>query len=347
MTSPTGSSDPRYGFPDVFTEPEAKAWIAGYDAALAASREAPTCPVHGAIDAPGCHQCWMVNHHVHKAGWLGCTGCATPASSGAPDPDKARYNESYGLAPGACNCHHGSARWCPIHTQADFDATGRASSEAERLDEVPVQHMSWPGQGLEPATWIGADTVSERDRLAALDVGNPRRTMVDGTPCWCVSEEEPHEGWVHAPVCIVRREIAADPERRAHVDAVKATLRPAPDPKHCPGCGGWVSTHSGQGEGYECPGVHLGEPRDLDAAMGAALLNWYDHTHGNEFGHDHHCPVPWNESPHTQEPDDRCTCGWSDVLVAARLREPTDPTITQKAAAMATLIRDLAEPTDD
>lgn len=24
--------------------------------------------------------------------------------------------------------------------------------------------------------------------------------------------------------------------------------------EHCPGCGGWVSTYSGQGEGYECPG---------------------------------------------------------------------------------------------
>jgi hypothetical protein len=47
-----------------------------------------------------------------------------------------------------------------------------------------------------------------------------------------------------------------------------------------------------------------------------ALLNWYDTTHGNEFGHDHHCPVPWDDNPHTQTPDDRCTCGWSAFLRA-------------------------------
>jgi len=28
-----------------------------------------------------------------------------------------------------------------------------------------------------------------------------KRTMPDGTPCWCVSDEAPHEGWIHAPVC--------------------------------------------------------------------------------------------------------------------------------------------------
>lgn len=27
------------------------------------------------------------------------------------------------------------------------------------------------------------------------------RSMPDGSPCWCISEDEPHEGWQHAPVC--------------------------------------------------------------------------------------------------------------------------------------------------
>ena len=46
----------------------------------------------------------------------------------------------------------------------------------------------------------------------------------------------------------------------------------------------------------------------------------YQFSSGNEFGHDHHCPVPWNENPHTQESDDRCTCGWSAVLRAEAAR---------------------------
>lgn len=30
---------------------------------------------------------------------------------------------------------------------------------------------------------------------------HPFRWMLDGTPCWCVSADEPHEGWIHAPAC--------------------------------------------------------------------------------------------------------------------------------------------------
>lgn len=29
--------------------------------------------------------------------------------------------------------------------------------------------------------------------------------MPDGSPCWCVSVEEPHEGWEHAPACMELR----------------------------------------------------------------------------------------------------------------------------------------------
>lgn len=36
----------------------------------------------------------------------------------------------------------------------------------------------------------------------------PVRTMPDGSPCWCVSDDEPHEGWIHAPLCLARRETA-------------------------------------------------------------------------------------------------------------------------------------------
>lgn len=39
------------------------------------------------------------------------------------------------------------------------------------------------------------------------------------------------------------------------------------------------------------------------------LLEFYETTHGNEFGHDHHCPVGRT----SKEPADTsaCTCGWS------------------------------------
>lgn len=33
----------------------------------------------------------------------------------------------------------------------------------------------------------------------------PVRVMTDGSPCWCVSDDAPHEGWVHAPVCLAKR----------------------------------------------------------------------------------------------------------------------------------------------
>lgn len=60
---------------------------------------------------------------------------------------------------------------------------------------------------------------------------------------------------------------------------------------------------------------------DPERQAAVALLGWYDRTHGNGFGHDHHCPVPWTENPFTAEPDDRCTCGWSAFLRADRARQ--------------------------
>jgi hypothetical protein len=49
------------------------------------------------------------------------------------------------------------------------------------------------------------------------------------------------------------------------------------------------------------------------------LLEWAETTHGERFGHDHHCKVQvpagreWVEVP---KPDDGCTCGWSAFLLA-------------------------------
>lgn len=35
---------------------------------------------------------------------------------------------------------------------------------------------------------------------------DPLRTMRDGSRCWCVSDDAPHDGWIHSPVCEVRRD---------------------------------------------------------------------------------------------------------------------------------------------
>jgi len=55
------------------------------------------------------------------------------------------------------------------------------------------------------------------------------------------------------------------------------------------------------------------------AKAAEALLRWYETTHGNEFGHDHHCtyerfsgPPPGRMVP-TGQP---CTCGWLAFLEA-------------------------------
>lgn len=34
-----------------------------------------------------------------------------------------------------------------------------------------------------------------------FDLRYPVRTQPDGGPCWCMSVDEPHEDWIHSPVC--------------------------------------------------------------------------------------------------------------------------------------------------
>lgn len=46
----------------------------------------------------------------------------------------------------------------------------------------------------------------------------PIRRMLDGSPCWCVSKDEPHEGWVHAPFCLrLRAHEVADEEAMVEI----------------------------------------------------------------------------------------------------------------------------------
>lgn len=59
--------------------------------------------------------------------------------------------------------------------------------------------------------------------------------------------------------------------------------------------------------------------------LGRALMNWYDRTHGNEFGHDHHCPLQriqhqTGDLYSVELATDACTCGWAEVIHAAQAR---------------------------
>lgn len=59
-----------------------------------------------------------------------------------------------------------------------------------------------------------------------------------------------------------------------------------------------------------------------DRRAADALLAWADKTHGNCFGHDHHCPVPDVQGdPYLPHPrDGECTCGWAEAAAAERER---------------------------
>lgn len=55
------------------------------------------------------------------------------------------------------------------------------------------------------------------------------------------------------------------------------------------------------------------------ARVADLLLRWSETTHGNEFGHDHHCPVTDDYGAAwvgKVAADDGCTCGWSTFRLA-------------------------------
>ena len=60
---------------------------------------------------------------------------------------------------------------------------------------------------------------------------------------------------------------------------------------------------------------------NLRAKAAEMLLRWAETTHGNEFGHDHHCPVQWDYQKAwveavTEEDLKRCSCGWAEARQA-------------------------------
>lgn len=48
--------------------------------------------------------------------------------------------------------------------------------------------------------------------------------------------------------------------------------------------------------------------------LGSMALQFIRTTHGNELGHDHHCPWGANERPLPLNAD--CTCGWAALEAA-------------------------------
>lgn len=47
----------------------------------------------------------------------------------------------------------------------------------------------------------------------------------------------------------------------------------------------------------------------VDAAR--AVARWNDTTHGNDRGHDHHCPLGRGDDWYSPGDPARCTCGWA------------------------------------
>lgn len=48
---------------------------------------------------------------------------------------------------------------------------------------------------------VSARQAKVLDLLRSLATPGPRR-VVDGSPCWCVSDVAPHRGWIHSPACL-------------------------------------------------------------------------------------------------------------------------------------------------
>jgi hypothetical protein len=123
-----------------------------------------------------------------------------------------------------------------ITSAADFDralgATPADSLDAPTLAEAFRRTAYSVAYDSEAIDTIAADIAAEYDRLrtgsmamplasrplasgyevrvkwddaairrAYTEPTPPLRYMPDGTPCWCVSADEPHEGWAHAPAC--------------------------------------------------------------------------------------------------------------------------------------------------
>lgn len=80
-----------------------------------------------------------------------------------------------------------------------------------------LEHVLWDARAIlridrEDEPIVTALTDEEHAaRHAAFEQAHPLRWMPDGTPCWCVSETEPHDGWQHAPACnaTLRRVLAS------------------------------------------------------------------------------------------------------------------------------------------
>ena len=47
------------------------------------------------------------------------------------------------------------------------------------------------------------------------------------------------------------------------------------------------------------------------AEAARAVSDWYDTTHGSEFGHDHHCPLGRGDDAYKPGDPKDCTCGWA------------------------------------
>lgn len=127
----------------------------------------------------------------------------------------------------------------------------------------------------------------EQQPRQEFDLRYPFRTQPDGGPCWCVSTDEPHEGWFHSPLCneMFRRWWGG---RRAPVQGDRGL--------HGPGTIPWT-THLLAWDGYAAAG-HGSQSAERIAERGGfsyievqcAIAGHYNDASST---HDHPVPAGW------------------------------------------------------
>ena len=68
-----------------------------------------------------------------------------------------------------------------------------------------------PAAKARDAALIAKAVEAERERLRPLSaaLGFIAVRTIGGMPCWCISEDAPHEGWQHSPTCTLIGDVRA------------------------------------------------------------------------------------------------------------------------------------------
>jgi hypothetical protein len=85
-----------------------------------------------------------------------------------------------------------------------------AFSEAMQSFDALLANLT-PAAKARDAALIAKAVEAERERLRPLSaaLGFIAVRTIGGMPCWCISEDAPHEGWQHSPTCTLIGDVRA------------------------------------------------------------------------------------------------------------------------------------------